>query len=133
LVSAGRGSHGAPGGEGGNITIYVDENRKHLLLAASWDVRGGRGGAEGRHGQPGVGGAGGAGGQRFVWYVRLQPHTKRLLMDTREEHVDNKYRCTPNCIGKATTSMVLSTGQDPTMSDFPRISANLLADFIAEP
>lgn len=38
-------------------------------------------------------------------------------MDIREEHVDNKYRCTPNCIGKATTSMILSNERDPTMSD----------------
>jgi hypothetical protein len=96
-------------------------------------VRGGLGGAEGRHGQPGIGGAGGAGGQRFVWYVRLQPHTKRLLIDTREEHVDNKYRCTPNCIGKATTSMVLPNGRDPTMSDSLRISVKLPTDLIAEP
>lgn len=44
---------------------------------------------------------------------------KRVLMDTREEHVDNKYRCTPNCIGKATTSMILSNERDPTMSDLP--------------
>lgn len=45
--------------------------------------------------------------------------TKRVLMDTREEHMDNKYRCTPNCIGKATTSMVLPNQRDPTMSDLP--------------
>jgi hypothetical protein len=44
---------------------------------------------------------------------------KRVLMDTREAHVDNKYRCTPNCIGKATTSMMLSNERDPTMSDLP--------------
>ena len=78
----------------------------------SWDVRGGLGGAEGSHGQPGIGGAGGAGGHCFVWYVPLKWHMMRRLTEIREEHVDNKYRCTANCIGKA-TSLVSRNRQDP--------------------
>ena len=74
--SAGRGSHGAPGGQGGSVTIYVDEHDTHLLQAASWDVRGGFGGEEGHHGEPGIGGAGGAGGQRFIWWVPLRSRVK---------------------------------------------------------
>jgi hypothetical protein len=60
--------------------MYVDENRTHLLLAVSWDVRGGLGGAEGHHGQPGIGGTGGLGGQRFVWYLRLQLYLEQSLI-----------------------------------------------------
>lgn len=130
-TSAGRGSHGAVGGEGGNVTIYVDEDRLHLLLAVSWDVRGGLGGAEGNHGQPGIGGAGGAGGRCFVWYVPLEKHVIQPLTEIREEHVDNKYRCTANCIGKA-TSLASRNRQDP-MSDSQGTAVRLTTDLFAEP
>ena len=66
-LSAGLGSHGANGGDGGVIEIHVDEDNTHLLFAVKWDVRGGRGGAPGRHGDPGAGGRGGHGGQGHVW------------------------------------------------------------------
>lgn len=67
LRSAGRGSNGADGGDGGIIEISVDEDDTHLLFAVQWDVRGGDGGAPGRHGQPGRGGQGGNGGAGHKW------------------------------------------------------------------
>ena len=65
--SAGRGSNGGHAGDGGKIRIYVDEDKIHLLLATSWEVRGGKGGVAGEHGTPGPGGKGGLGGQGFQW------------------------------------------------------------------
>ena len=66
-LSAGQGTHGANGGDGGFIELHVDEQNTHLLLAVKWDVRGGLGGAPGLHGNPGAAGRGGHGGQGHVW------------------------------------------------------------------
>lgn len=65
--SAGEGSNGADGGDGGTIQIIVDEENIHLLLAVQWDIRGGQGGEPGRHGKPGKGGKGGRGGKGYKW------------------------------------------------------------------
>lgn len=80
--AAGQGSCGANGGPGGDIHIIVDESSTHLLMAVSWDLRGGIGGRAGKHGTPGSGGTGGTGGQGWRW----------------EEIVGYKYFCTDSCI-----------------------------------
>ncbi|KAL9045598.1 MAG: hypothetical protein Q9214_001384 [Letrouitia sp. 1 TL-2023] len=86
--SAGRGTEGAVGGDGGSIEIFVDEDATHLLFASNWDVRGGQGGEPGRHGQPGKGGHRGIGGKGHKW----------------TELVGYTYTCTPNCVGSRTDS-----------------------------
>ncbi len=65
--SAGTGTNGGDAGNGGQVRIYVDENKTHLLLATIWDVRGGKGGVPGKHGTPGPLGKGGKGGQNIIW------------------------------------------------------------------
>lgn len=65
--SAGRGSDGADGGPGGTIDIVVHETQTNLLLATSWEVKGGKGGIAGIHGSPGKGGKGGKGGNSHEW------------------------------------------------------------------
>ena len=65
--SAGRGTNGADGGDGGIIEIHVDEENTHLLFSVNWDVSGGLGGAPGHHGNPERGGRGGHGGQGHTW------------------------------------------------------------------
>ena len=40
-----------------------------------------------------------------------------VLMWTREEHTDNRYRCTENCVGARTAALTLPDRQDTTMSD----------------
>lgn len=65
--SAGQGSDGADGGPGGTIEIVVHEAQTNLLLATSWDVKGGKGGMAGQHGRPGKGGKGGKGGDAHEW------------------------------------------------------------------
>jgi len=65
--SAGSGTDGANGGNGGRIQIKLTEENTYLLLATSWDVKGGNGGRAGEHGKPGSGGKGGQGGQGFTW------------------------------------------------------------------
>lgn len=65
--SAGAGTNGGDGGNGGQVRIYVDEDKTHLLLAINWEVRGGKGGSAGEHGTPGPGGKGGRGGQSITW------------------------------------------------------------------
>ena len=65
--SAGEGSNGANGGDGGTIQIFVDEENIHLLLAVQWDLSGGQGGEPGRHGKSGNGGKGGPGGRGHTW------------------------------------------------------------------
>ena len=67
LCSAGRGSNGADGGDGGTIEISVDEDNTHLLFAVQYDVKGGKGGSPGCHGQAGSGGQGGNGGAGHEW------------------------------------------------------------------
>ena len=67
VSSAGSGSHGANGGDGGNVHIIVNENMTHLLYAVKWLVHGGLGGDPGDHGEPGQGGLGGPGGAPFEW------------------------------------------------------------------
>jgi hypothetical protein len=69
--SAGSGTYGADGGNGGSIDILVDENMTHLLIAVEWDTRGGSGGPPGHHGKPGKGGPGGKGGVAYEWYSYL--------------------------------------------------------------
>ncbi|MCJ1398122.1 hypothetical protein MMC11_001319 [Xylographa trunciseda] len=78
---AGEGTNGAAGGDGGTIQILVDDHNMHLLLATTWEVRGGRGGEPGRHGEPGRGGRGGKGGSGHSW----------------SELVGFHYHCTSNC------------------------------------
>jgi hypothetical protein len=65
--SAGHGTDGADGGNGGIVQIILDENNTHLLMAVKYDVRGGQGGNPGQHGQPGDGGTGGRGGDGHKW------------------------------------------------------------------
>ena len=65
--SAGHASDGADGGPGGTIDIVVHEAQTNLLLATSWDVKGGKGGIAGQHGKPGKGGKGGKGGDSHEW------------------------------------------------------------------
>ena len=65
--SAGTGTNGGDAGNGGQFRLYVDEDKTYLLLAASWEVRGGKGGVKGEHGTPGPGGKGGKGGQGITW------------------------------------------------------------------
>lgn len=79
---AGQGSNGADGGEGGTLHVVVNENSTHLLMAVSFDVRGGKGGNAGVHGNAGIGGAGGIGGQGWKW----------------KELVGYKFHCTNSCI-----------------------------------
>lgn len=67
LLSAGAGTNGGDAGNGGQVRIYVDEDKTYLLLATSWEVRGGKGGLAGEHGTPGEGGRGGTGGRSFKW------------------------------------------------------------------
>jgi hypothetical protein len=80
--AAGRGSSGADGGPGGDLHIILDESSTHLLMAVSWDLRGGIGGRAGHHGTSGNGGKGGKGGLGWQW----------------EEIVGYKYFCTTSCI-----------------------------------
>ena len=72
--SAGQGSNGADGGPGGTIEIVVHEAQTNLLLATSWDVKGGKGGMAGQHGRPGEGGKGGKGGDSHEWYISQGHH-----------------------------------------------------------
>lgn len=65
--SAGKGSDGADGGPGGTIEIVLHERQTHLLLATTWDVKGGRGGIAGKHGKAGKQGKGGSGGNAHEW------------------------------------------------------------------
>ncbi|MCJ1381811.1 hypothetical protein MMC17_004922 [Xylographa soralifera] len=88
LSNAGEGTNGADGGDGGTVQISVDEHNMHLLLATTWDVRGGRGGEPGRHGEPGRGGIGGEGGSGHTW----------------SELVGFQYHCTKNCVGNSTST-----------------------------
>ncbi len=67
ILSAGSGTNGADGGNGGVIHIYIDEDKTHLLMAVTWDIHGGRGGPPGEHGSPGQGGRGGRGGLGYTW------------------------------------------------------------------
>lgn len=67
MHSAGEGTNGADGGDGGQIEIHLNEDNTHLLFAADWDVRGGLGGVSGCHGKPGKGGLGGQGGRGITW------------------------------------------------------------------
>ncbi|CZR55745.1 uncharacterized protein PAC_05633 [Phialocephala subalpina] len=88
--NAGSGTNVAKGGKGGTIRIYVDEDKTHLLLAASWDVQGGKGGVSGEHGKLGAGGRGGNGGQDSTW----------------QEQTGYQYRCTEQCVGRMTAPAV---------------------------
>ncbi|KAE8448991.1 hypothetical protein EG329_008579 [Mollisiaceae sp. DMI_Dod_QoI] len=100
--NAGAGTNGGDGGNGGQVRLYVDEDETHLLLATSWEVRGGKGGVAGEHGAPGPGGKGGKGGQDISW---------------REQN-GYQYKCTPNCAGRTTapSSNVKSLSKrDPRM------------------
>jgi hypothetical protein len=65
--SAGTGTNGGDAGNGGQVRLYVDEDKTHLLLATSWEVCGGKGGVAGEHGTPGPGGKGGKGGRNITW------------------------------------------------------------------
>ncbi|KAI0185555.1 hypothetical protein EV127DRAFT_502358 [Xylaria flabelliformis] len=85
--SAGHGGNGGDGGDGGTIEIVVHEDQAHLLMAAKWDLSGGRGGQPGKHGQPGRGGKGGKGGKGYKW----------------ERHDGYLYSCTSRCLGGDTT------------------------------
>lgn len=87
---AGRGSNGGDGGPGGDIHIVTHESNTHLLMAVSWDIRGGQGGIAGMHGTPGAGGIGGRGGAGYTW----------------EEAVDYKIYCTSSCIKKESLTAV---------------------------
>ena len=83
-------------------------------------------------GQARAGLAGSVASLLYRMYAPLQQNTRRALMDPREEHVDNKYRCTPNCIGKATTSITLRNERDPTMSGLPTAGMRFPADHSTE-
>ena len=67
IFSAGQGTSGADGGEGGAIEIHLHEDNTHLLMAAVWNIDGGHGGAPGHHGNAGQGGPGGSGGKGHKW------------------------------------------------------------------
>ncbi|CAO2648302.1 Nn.00g075690.m01.CDS01 [Neocucurbitaria sp. VM-36] len=97
--AAGRGSCGADGGPGGDIHVIIDESSTHLLMAVSWDLRGGVGGRPSKHGKPGSGGTSGTRGEGWLW----------------EEIVGYKYFCTDSCMkneanvqrsGSTTTAMI---------------------------
>lgn len=67
LPSAGCGSHGGNGGQGGSIQILLDAHNTHLLFAVRCNVVGGEGGPAGKHGKIGMGGEGGVGGAAIEW------------------------------------------------------------------
>ena len=66
--NAGRGTSGGNGGKGGDVTIFLKEEDKDLLIAMSTPiVTGGKAGLAGKNGIPGRGGRGGVGGQSYSW------------------------------------------------------------------
>lgn len=105
--AAGRGSNGAHGGAGGDIHVIMDQNSTHLIMAVSWDLKGGTGGRAGQHGAPGKGGKGGTGGQGWKW----------------EELVGYKYFCTSSCVGQSQ--------QPSTSTDLVRLGSRIHASSTA--
>lgn len=67
--NAGQGSSGGNGGKGSDITIFLNDEDKNILVAMHAPVvAGGKGGAAGDHGLPGLGGRGGEGGDSYSWF-----------------------------------------------------------------
>ncbi len=56
-----------PGGDGGQIKVYIPSDQTHLALLVSADVRKGSGGKPGRPGYPGEPGARGEGGDKLTY------------------------------------------------------------------
>ena len=66
--NAGQGTCGGNGGRGGDITVFLKEEDKDILVAMPHPVvKGGQGGEAGRNGVPGPGGRGGYGGSSHSW------------------------------------------------------------------